>query len=217
MQNLENKQIWLNELVEFDDFCELPYHELPSECFEIFKSIKYWVDTYLTKTHPELGRSGAVCPFVRASIVKKTFYLTAIYSQNINLDVFAQQLEEWKKKFLNLHPTTGHNTIYRTIVILFPELTDAIADKLFIDVMNKCKTSFVQSGLMLGEFHGGPPDKYSLHNPNFKPLISPLPLLVIREMAPTDIEFLKESEDHYQAYVQKFGYLINKHDQKIHF
>jgi len=44
----------------------------------------------------------------------------------------------------------------------------------------RCKPNFVERGLMLGEFWSGN-DSPGVHNPEFRPLDSPVPLLVIRQ------------------------------------
>ncbi len=57
---------------------------------------------------------------------------------------------------------------------------------------------------MLGEFFNLC-SKGGLRNPNFKPLRSPVPLLVVREMLEFDIAFLSESKEHVSEYIRKYG------------
>jgi len=58
---------------------------------------------------------------------------------------------------------------------------------------------------MIGEFHNGPPDKGGLWNPAFRPLRSPVPMLVVRHMVPTDYPFLRDDPDQSRAYLRLFG------------
>lgn len=60
--------------------------------------------------------------------------------------------------------------------------------------LRKLKPSFVQAGLMLGEFH--PFNRTpGLRNKDFRPLRSPVPPLAIRHMAESDVDFLTAPND----------------------
>jgi hypothetical protein len=64
-----------------------------------------------------------------------------------------------------------------------------------IDVSKeRLKPLFVNDGLMLGEFHELN-ESPGLHNPDFRPLRSPIPLLAIRRMVYSDIVFLNRPSD----------------------
>ena len=69
---------------------------------------------------------------------------------------------------------------------LWPELIDGTKQAL--------KPEFVRSGLMLGEFHADNRQP-GLHNEEFHPLRSPVPMLVMRQMVPSDFAFLSRAED----------------------
>ena len=62
---------------------------------------------------------------------------------------------------------------------------------------------------MLGEFHNRT-ESPGLHNPNFRPLRSPIPLLAIRYMVEVDLPFLVMADDlglrirYLKAYLQLF-------------
>jgi Cys-tRNA(Pro)/Cys-tRNA(Cys) deacylase len=58
---------------------------------------------------------------------------------------------------------------------------------------------------MVGEFHAAPPDKRGLWNPEFRPLWSPVPMLVIRHMVPTDVLFLKDDARLFREYARIYG------------
>ena len=73
------------------------------------------------------------------------------------------------------------------------------------------KREDVRKGLMIGEFHDGPPPKPGLWNPDFRPLRSPVPLLAIRHMVPTDFPFLRDDDTTVAAYLQRFGDRVPTH------
>jgi len=79
-------------------------------------------------------------------------------------------------------------------VLIFPEVTPEQAAEVIDGPQRKMKPTFVKEGLMLGEFH---PISLSpgLRNPAFRPLRSPIPLLVIRHMVESDIDFLSRPFD----------------------
>lgn len=52
------------------------------------------------------------------------------------------------------------------------------------------KPSFVEAGMMLGEFYSEN-ESPGLYNPDFRPLRSPIPLFVYRRLVPNDLVFLK--------------------------
>lgn len=191
--------------IELEWLAKLPFERMEHTCLDTFHAVQDWIVNYLTQPHPQLGREGAVCPFVKACVAKKSFFLTAFYGNAFAAKSLAPLLYEWKEIFKEIQPISGRESMYRTLLVLFPDLEVEAADALFKDVVSLCKTSFVEEGLMLGEFHKGPPEKYALHNKDFKPLFSPMPLLAIREMVHSDIAFLRDDETHYQAYVRKFG------------
>ena len=65
------------------------------------------------------------------------------------------------------------------------------------------ESSFRQ--LMLGQFHPLPPAEPGLWNADFRPLRSPVPLLAIRHMVPTDLPFLTSDRRFVESYREVFG------------
>ena len=90
-------------------------------------------------------------------------------------------------------------------MIVTPDLEAAQADDLFVRTLDELKTQFVRSGCMLGEFHQGPPKKGGLHNPDFRPLFSPIAMMAIRQMVETDIHFLKGNDAWRKIHASKFA------------
>ncbi len=75
-----------------------------------------------------------------------------------------------------------------------PDIHIEDTSKLIDSVQQKLKPLFVESGLMIGEFHKRN-ESPGLHNPNFRPLRSPIPLLAIRFMVEADLPFLLNAAD----------------------
>jgi len=169
-----------------------------------------WVDEYLCEPHPELGRTGPVCPFVPTALEKRLLYVS--FYPNVNKNTDHNQLKEIvaeeRDNFLNMEPRLGNNAQFKAILLLFPNLPDPHSNQVIDSIQSSLQEDFVEKGLMVGEFHPGPPDKRGLWNEGFRPLYCPVPLLAIRHMVPTDILFLKNKSTLVAEYLRIFGDLV---------
>lgn len=172
--------------------------------------IKEWAINFLGKPHPHLGRTGTVCPFVPTAINSNSIKLTVIRSQKHTLEQLEELVRSYRDIFLDIEPREGEASLNKTILIIFPDIQ---ADDTYIvdDIQHKLKPYFVDAGLMLGEFHKHN-ETPGLHNPDFRPLRSPIPMLAIRFMVESDLPFLQRISDephlrikYLRAYLQRFG------------
>jgi prolyl-tRNA editing enzyme YbaK/EbsC (Cys-tRNA(Pro) deacylase) len=169
------------------------------------EAIVAWAREYLCQPHPDLGRSGAVCPYVQSSLEKCLFLLTVFPGDNFDQEEVIRRVMQYRDWFLALEPRNGPEAMFKTILMLFPDLPLAAAPRLIDATQHKLKTEYVKKGLMIGEFHGTPPAKAGLWNPDFRPLRSPAPLLAIRHMVPSDFPFLKGDKECVLPYLELFG------------
>ena len=79
-------------------------------------------------------------------------------------------------------------------------------------VQAKIKHKFVNSGLMVGQFHQNCNER-GVYNRGFRVSISPYPLIAVRHMALHDIIFLKENEAWFKAYNIRFGERFKEPDK----
>ncbi|MEU9127637.1 DUF6875 domain-containing protein [Kitasatospora sp. NPDC048540] len=172
---------------------------------DALRGVLGWARAYLTAPHPELGRTGPVCPFVGASLRDGRFHLALWPGRPEDRGEVAEAVALYRDWFLRLAPPGGVRAQFTTILIVFPDLPTAEAPELVDRTQLELKTAFVEDGLMLGQFHDLPPDQPGLWNPDFRPLRSPLPMLVIRHMVPTDLPFLLADPRHLAAYHRLFG------------
>lgn len=169
------------------------------------RTILDWARQYLTRPHESLGRKGSVCPFVQASLDRRKFYLTVFPGRPADPADVAAAMLPYRDWFLELAPRGQGMAQLTTILVLFPDLRPEDVDQVIDGSQESLKSDYVDQGLMIGEFHDGPPDKGGLWNPDFRPLRSPVPLLAIRHMVPTDFAFLRESRGHALAYLRQFA------------
>ncbi|MER7789197.1 DUF6875 domain-containing protein [Streptomyces sp. NPDC097640] len=164
-----------------------------------------WASTYLSRPHPDIGRRGHVCPFVKTSMHKGLFYLAVQPGVPGDVTEVADSLREYRDWFIELAAESGAAAHYTTILVLFPELPPDKVSGIIDGAQDLLKVDYVSHGLMIGEFHDGPPAKPGLWNPGFRPLRSPVPLLAMRHMVPTDFPFLKDDPEYLAQYLDRYG------------
>lgn len=107
--------------------------------------------------------------------------------------------------FRELPPTSGPAAQFKTILLTLPDAPPEKVNAIVDATQRRLKPRYVPDGLMIGEFHDGPPDKGGLWNADFRPLRSPVPLLAIRHMVPSDFPFLADDPEFLSSYLQQFG------------
>jgi hypothetical protein len=172
-----------------------------------FETVKHWAKNWLSKSHPNLGRTGAVCPFTGTSIRKNLFWVTFVRGNNLDRDRIVGLLNEIAMALPVIPPVDGPESIHKAAVVVFPEVTefghiDAIQDE--------CKNAFVKRGLMVGQFYPGH-QQGGLRNPDFRPLDAPFAMLAVRHMVMTDYPFLCGNEAWMGAYAARFPPDIPSH------
>lgn len=188
---------------------DLQQHELIRRYATELKTVSEWAREYLCKPHPELGRRGPVCPFTQASLDRGAFLMAVLPGRPSGTAELTQVIERYRDWFTVLAPRGRPDSAHTTILVLLPDMADDLPS---IDAAQaELKDAFVPHGLMIGEFHDGPPDKAGLWNPDFRPLSCPVPMLVIRHMVGTDLPFLVGDATHLAAYRRLFGDHVPAH------
>ncbi|HEX3782006.1 MAG TPA: hypothetical protein VHX38_20265 [Pseudonocardiaceae bacterium] len=146
------------------------------------------MDEFLTHPHPELGRAGDVCPFMAKALNKDLAEFFAFDAREGDEAMIAL-LRESRAWLQQRAKAEGQLWMHLTAIVVpyglpDPELVDMVER-----VHAVLKPEFVELGLMLGEFWPGH-DVGGLHNQDFRPLDSPLPMVAIRHMVLTDLAFL---------------------------
>jgi hypothetical protein len=171
------------------------------------KSIMAWTRQFLCSPHELLGREGPVCPFTQPSLSHRLFWVTVVPGAEIDVEKATDIVERFREWFFELEPKSGSEAILKTILILFPEVTHERARTEIEGLQKKLKPNFVKRGVMVGQFYEGCPES-GLWNDAFHPLQSPVPLLAIRNMVPSDFPFLhgkRGNSDMLIAYLNRFG------------
>lgn len=171
----------------------------PLDGWGAMREVASWLDRYVSKPHAALGRSGEICPWTRRTIDLGKLELVPIASTD------SAEVEEILRvllaRFVSTEPTEGSDAAFRSLVAVFHRVDPASAAEFMITVHARSKPAFLDRGLMLGEFYPTC-EKPGLRNPDFRPLRSPIPLLVIRQMVEPDIEFLLDKDEFVEAYLR---------------
>lgn len=176
-----------------------------------FDRVVSWSREYLCRPHGELGRSGPVCPYVQRAMDKGLFFLTACPGTDLDAETIVETVKGFRDWFLDLEPREGNEAFLKTILVLFPDLSLEDAPRLIDGTQGRLKAEYVARGLMIGEFHAGPPPKAGLWNSAFRPLSCPVPLLAIRHMVATDFPFLREDPDLIRTYLSIYQDQVPPH------
>lgn len=163
-----------------------------------------WVNEFLAKPNPGLGRTGAVCPYIQYSKERELFKVGIYTERHPEQDHIVHMIRDLKDRFIAMLPVDEKDKRFKAIAILFPNLEESEVVKIIDEVQLKLKPEFVSLGLMIGQFHENCIEP-GLRNAEFKPLQSPVPLLAIRFMVETDWPFLAGDPVLEEAYYNNFG------------
>lgn len=152
-----------------------------------------WIRGFLARPHPELGRPGLVCPFVPGALKMDSIWLTEMPATVPTFERLSAIITGYRNVFLETEPKSGPEAMNKVFLVAFPSFGPegtAVIER----VQSTLKRYFVDMGLLVGEFHSANANP-GLHNPDFRPLRSPVPMLAIRHLVESDLAFL--SRDFY--------------------
>jgi hypothetical protein len=151
------------------------------------RRIASWIHEFLAQPHPDVGRRGAVCPFVPLSLEMDTIWMTEVRQPDPTFDDVAALITALRDQFIAMEPVSGPEAMQKSILVVLPTLVHNAS--MVDEIQRTLKRHFVDVGLMLGEFHAAN-ESPGLRNPDFRPLRTPVPMLAIRYMVESDLPFL---------------------------
>lgn len=171
---------------------------------ERLSALLEWLESYVSRPHERLGRSGIVCPFVPISM--RTDAMEFVVHRGVtgaDRAELARVIEAHAAEFASSAAGTASERRRRSLLLVFPSMTGEHLKSLDT-VHTDLKTAMVRNGLMFGQFHSRCPDG-AVRNPDFKVSLSPVPCVAIRYMAPHDILFLHDRPEWFGEYRRRFG------------
>ena len=167
--------------------------------------LESWLRETVGEPSPDIGRSGAVCPFTNPALKAGAMDLTLRYDVDGDPEHIRAIMVDTLHRFTSRgrgvdHPSRA--TRLECEIVAFPALAAehwSLIDK----VHPELKDLSVDLGLMLGQFHPRC-DEGAVRNPLFPVARSPFPLFAVRFMAPHDILFLNKRRQWFERYRKRF-------------
>ena len=103
--------------------------------------------------------------------------------------------------FHRLPPTEESGALFKTILVLFPAVTDYSR---IDEAQKRLKEQSIPTGLMVGQFYPGC-EEPGIRNADFRPLRSPFPAVAIRHMVNSDLPFLASKAEWIEEYLKRFA------------
>ena len=130
-----------------------------------------WIKDYLMRPHPDLGRTGHVCPFTAKA---SRLALLRIGISPLGPSDRRQILQTMRGALQAFHalPCTGATKVFRTVIVGFPNCADADGIAALHSVQNAMRHQSLVRAKMIGLFEPESPAT-GLINPDFRPLRSP--------------------------------------------
>lgn len=168
-------------------------------------AVSIWINDFVARPHKDLGRAGAVCPFVPGSLERRTLWLAAEHVSDLGVSEVVELMDGYKRHFLQVAPAGSDDAIYKTIIVVFPDLPAGRAGALFGDVLARlAEPSYTEDGILFGPFYDGN-EGTALYNPSFRPFQSPAPFLFVRHTVLSDWKFFLEDDAALDRWARHFG------------
>ena len=159
-----------------------------------------WIHRYLMAPHPEIGRPGAVCPFVEPAVKAGTLRIESW--PEVTKDTLGSVVDRMVELFRNT-AWPARNANLRAVVVVLPGLNDEDAF-LLDDLQAAAKVRLAEQGFMLGQFHPRC-EEPAARNAAFPVSRSPVPLLALRSMSFHDVLFVHDEEVRFGTYRDRYG------------
>ena len=154
----------------------------------IFKSGLDWIANFIMIHHPELGRRGAVCPFVGPSHCEGSLLFCSWDVKKLSFEIFLSVLKSLSSLYQRLSPGMFRTRRF-SICIFLSGLKEDQYSKYIDEAHSVVKPVFMDAGLMIGEFHPLSVTE-GVHSETFRPMRSSQPAFVVRYMTLHDAMFI---------------------------
>jgi hypothetical protein len=179
--------------------------ELAESDLDALRAVADWIKTFVARPHKDLGRTGPVCPFVPGALERNTLWLAPEQIADRDVPDVVDLVSRYQRLFVGAQPTDGDDAIYKSIVVVFTDLSANRAREFFDDVLHDLAVpSYVEDGFVMGGFYEGN-EGTAIYNSSFRPFTSPVPFLLIRQAVISDWKFFLDNEAWLKLWVQRYG------------
>jgi hypothetical protein len=144
---------------------------VPAEHREDLRTVVRWSREFLVPSHPELGRTGPVCPYTKPSQDRELFLL-AVLGGVTDIHEIGIRVDRLRRRYEEIAGTLQDSERQLLTVLLLLPAFDPTDSTDLDELQRGAKPEFVASGLMIGQFHPTC-QQPGLWNPDFRPLRSP--------------------------------------------
>jgi hypothetical protein len=162
-----------------------------------------WLSDHVTRTHPDLGRRGPICPFMKSALETDSIkYQICSWGNDYGPVELQGMINELIAIFCR-SPWHSSKPNLQSLISVFPTMPK---EKwvLLDDLFRKTQDDVIDHSLMVAQFH---PDctQPAIWNPQFAVNRAPLPLFAVRRMQVHDIIFVRDNPAWLQAYRSRFS------------
>ncbi len=179
-----------NPFVDKDSLAFLSNIRKPSSTYsKMYEEYVSWIDNFVSQPNILIERKGAICPFVKKSLIENHMLLVVVETDNDNPTHGIIVMNSMIDSFIQCFPESDKLSEYKSLIVFFPNISDKNHTNFIENTHRTLKPTYVKHGLMLGKFHQSS-KAGSVHNKNLKVMRSPMPFFAIRRISIHDIIFL---------------------------
>ena len=180
-------------------------NQLAKSDLAALRSVADWITSFVVRPHKDLGREGAVCPFVPGALERKVLWLASEHIVGRSVADAAQLMNGYKTQLLQTQPMDGDGANDKVIVVIFTDLSADRATGLFDDVLKQIAVpSYEENGIVFGPFYEGN-QATSIHNASFRPFQSPVPFIFVRHGVISDWKFFLDNDEWLNRWAHRYG------------
>jgi hypothetical protein len=178
--------------------------ELRESDVDALRAVADWIKAFVAQPNKDLGRDGSVCPFVPGSLERRTLWLAPEHIADRDLPDVVELMSGYQRLFLDTQPVEGDDARYKTIVVVFTDLSADRAQDVFDAVLDELATpSYEKDGILFGPFYEGN-EGTALYNSDFQPFQSPVPFLFVRNGVVSDWKFFLDDEEQLNRWADRY-------------
>jgi len=169
------------------------------------RSVAEWIASFVVQPHPDLGRSGPVCPYVPGALERGKLWLAPERVGDREVPDVVAVMDRYRQLFQERQSPSSEDADRAAIIVVFPDLSADDAAPLFEEVLGQLAVpAYAEDGVIFGPFYDGHPGA-AIRNPDFHPFRSPVPFVFVRYGVVGDWPFFLDKEDWFGLYASRFG------------
>jgi hypothetical protein len=190
------------KLLSMDQCIDASASSFPGKRETTYRRIADWIEAYPNSPHALLGHPGPVCPYTARAIRADTLRIGVCMLESGD---YAKINALMRNCFgeLKLIPCKRASVSLQTIIVGFPGCQDAKGIGTLKKVQRNLGLLSLMRAIMIACFYPGN-ELPGIRNPDFRPLIAPLPLIVVRHLVRNDAPFVARRPQLLAPYLIKF-------------